>query len=565
MMIVVSIKYVSVVLRADNQGEGGVLALMTLAHRIVNPKGRVGRGLMLLGLIGACFLYGDSLITPSISVMSAVEGLELVAPVMGEMVVPLSIAILFLLFFFQHYGTEKVGRSFGVVMLVWFTIIGILGVLSIVKAPTIFKAVNPLYAVNIFVESPWRAFVTLGSSFLALTGAEALYADLGHFGKNSIRADWFILVFPCLILNYLGQGSLLMSDPSKVGQLFFYLAPPWAILPLSILATAATIIASQAVISAAFSLTLQAMQLGLFPRFSVVHTSSQLKGQIYVPFINWALLAGTIILVGQFRHSDNLAGAYGVAISATMLITTLMILVVMVKRWKWELYKAFAVILIFLFMDCSFLGANLLKLPAGGWIPIALGSAIYLLMTTWSNGQKIVRSRMVASMVTEREFLEIIKDTKLCKVEGKAAFLSGRPLNIPPALILNILHNRVIHENTILLSVVNEEIPMIGESKRASVSFVAQGIYRVELHYGFMERPDIARDLRKIQVDGEELDPLQVTFFLGRLRMLIRKGPSMSEWRKSVYTFLVKNAYEASDYFRLPPGRVVEVNVIIEL
>jgi KUP system potassium uptake protein len=565
MVIVVSLKYLLIVLRADNNGEGGVLALMTLARKKVNPREKLYRRLIGFGLIGAAFLYGDSLITPSISVMSAIEGLILVTPVMNDLVVPLSIAILALLFMFQHYGTEKVGSSFGPVMIVWFLVIGILGLSAIVANPVIFNAFNPAFAVRFFIDEPVKAFITLGSSFLALTGAEALYADLGHFGKKSIRAGWFYIVFPCLLLNYLGQGAALLSNPSFIDQPFFHLAPSWAIIPLSVLATCATIIASQAVISAAFSLTLQATQLGFMPRPQIIHTSPLIHGQIFVPFINTVLFVGTVILVAVFRHSENLAGAYGVAISTTMLITTIMIFTVMARNWGLGRSKSYFYLFPFFIVDILFFCANLLKVPAGGWIPIAFGAVLYLIITTWDRGQKIVRSRLGANAVTEREFLEEVSEMELCRVKGTAVFLSARPTDIPSVLFLNFLHNHVLHDTTIILTVMNREIPYVDENERLQITAISKGIYRLMLYYGFMERPNISRDLQKVVLDNKAINPVDVTFFLSRLRMTIRKGPSMPEWRKSIYSFLVKNATEASDYFRLPPDRVVEINLIVEL
>jgi KUP system potassium uptake protein len=564
LLILISLKYLTFVLRADNHGEGGILALMTLVRSALSGRFRI-RIVVTLGLFGAALLYGDGLITPVISVLSAVEGLTAVTPLFEPYVVPISIVILMLLFLFQRRGTGALGAVFGPVMIVWFITIGILGLISILETPTILAALDPRHAVFFFVHNGWRGILPLGAVFLALTGGEALYADMGHFGKHPIRIGWYGLVLPALVLNYLGQGAHLLRYPAEIDNLFYHLAPSWALLPLVGLATAATIIASQAVISGAFSLTRQAVQLGYSPRLAVQHTSLQTIGQVYVPGINWALMAGAILLTLAFQHSDNLAGAYGVAVSTTMLITTLMLYMVMQARWRWSPSAALAVIMPFLVLDLAFFSSNALKILHGGWISLLVAAVAYLFMTTWKEGREVLRKKLVGQNVSEEHFLQDLDRNKPLRVPGLAIFLAGHAGGIPRTLLHNFKHNRIIHERVILLTVHTEEVPRVDEKERIETRILGQGFYRIILRFGFGEHPDLPHVLKKVNLEGIDFHPMNTTFFLGRETMIVSSKGTMPVWRKLLFAAMSRNALDASKFFRLPPNRVVEIGIQVEL
>ena len=566
LVLVVSVKYLAFVLRADNRGEGGILALMALIRPDRPRTGGVRRPLvLLLGLFGAALLYGDGMITPAISVLSAFEGLEIATPVLRPYVVPVTIAVLVALFAFQHRGTAGVGSAFGPVVLVWFLILAVLGVAHVVREPSVLAAVSPVHGASFFVRNGWKGFLVLGAVFLALTGAEALYADMGHFGARPIRLGWFAVALPALALNYLGQGALLLREPGAVVDPFFHLAPRWALLPLVGIATAATVIASQAVISGAFSLSRQAVQLGYSPRLRIDHTSSEEIGQIYVPGVNWALMLCTIALVLGFGSSGNLAAAYGVAVTGTMVITTLLLSVVARRVWGWSAPAAAALIAVFLVVDLAFFGANIIKVPHGGWVPLVIGAGICTLMLTWKRGRDILRKRLHEGSIPLRMMLADIESDPPHRVPGTAVYMVSMPGLTPPALVHNISHNKVLHERVIFLSVVTEERPHVPESERVRVEGLAEGFFAVEVRYGFMQDPDVPQVLRQLEAHGIEINLGAVTYFLGRETIISTQRPGMARWRERIFAFMSRNALRATAYFRMPPDQVFEVGVEVEI
>jgi KUP system potassium uptake protein len=566
LIVLVSFKYLSFVLRADNRGEGGILALMTLlAHKGKNPV--LKRGLIVvLGLFGASLLYGDGLITPVISVLSALEGLTTVTPGFDIYVVPLSLAVLVLLFWFQKRGTAVIGAVFGPVMLLWFSVMAVLGIFSIVHTPYVLLAMDPRNAVLFFVTNRLHGFFTLGSVFLVLTGGEALYADMGHFGKRAIRAGWFSLVLPSLLLNYFGQGAYLLRSPSGVDNLFYRIAPSWTLLPLVALATMATVIASQAVISGVFSLARQSVQLGFWPRLSIIYTSNTTIGQVYVPAFNGFLCVGTILLVLAFLKSDNLAGAYGVAVSTTMLITTLMLFLVMHRLWRWNLFAAAGITAVFLVFDISFFLANIMKIRDGGWISLAIAAGTYFLMATWDNGRAMLRRRIADAALSMKDFLADVAAISPIRVPATSVFLAGNPSGVPRTLLHNYKHNLILHNRVIILTVVTEEIPHVDDEERSDIVAVGSGFYWCTLHYGFSETPDVPKALSKIDVGGVKFDPMKTTYFLGRETLIVsQKKSSMARWQKSVFSFLSRNACDASKFFCIPTNRVIEIGIQVDL
>jgi KUP system potassium uptake protein len=572
----ITVKYLALVLRADNRGEGGILALMALVRR-KSPEGG-GRGAFLvvaLGLFGAALLYGDGLITPAISVLSAVEGLEVAAPAFGHLVIPLSLAILVGLFWFQKHGSQKVGSVFGPVMVVWFLTLAVLGVPYIVQDPAVLKAMNPAYAVQFFLDHKFHAFVTMGTVFLCLTGGEDLYLDMGHFGRLPIRIGWFALVLPCLLLNYFGQGAYLLQHlpadgsaaavSAATSNLLFKLAPGWALYPLLILATAATVIASQAVISGAFSLTRQALQLGFCPRVTIVHTSEDTIGQVYLPAVNGMLLVGTVALVVGFRKSDGLAGAYGLAVSMTMMLTSVMMTIFMLRQWRWHPLLVGVVMLPIFLLDATFFTSNILKIPHGGRVGISVAVVMFTVMLTWNRGREILSRKLAAESLPLPLFIEETARGKPLRVPGTAMFLTGAANIVPRTLLHNFKHNKIIHEQVVLLTVKNEEIPRVPEAERVSVESLEAGFTRITMRYGFMEDPNITWMLRKMEIKGLELDPMRVTFILGRETLILGREHNMRQWRKHLFSFLSKNARDASKFFRLPPNRVIEIGIQVEL
>jgi KUP system potassium uptake protein len=564
--ILISVKYLSFVLRADNKGEGGILALMTLLTKTgKNPA--VKRGIILmLGLFGASLLYGDGLITPVISVLSAVEGLDTVTPAFHPFIIPVSLATLLFLFVFQKHGSGAIGRVFGPIMLTWFLIIGFLGLHSIFHNPSVLIAVDPRHAVRFFMNNRMRGFFTLGTTFLVLTGGEALYADMGHFGKRPIRAGWFYLVFPALVLNYFGQGAFLLRNPTSTENLFFRIAPQWSVLLLVVLATVATVIASQAVISGVFSLARQSVQLGFLPRLAIIHTSNTTIGQVYVPVVNGMLCAGTIILVLAFKKSDSLAGAYGVAVATTMLITTVFLFMAMWKIWKWNLYAAAGMCSVFLAMDLTFFCANLMKIKDGGWLSLAVAAGVMFIMITWDDGRRVLRERIMSAALSMKDFLTDVITIKPTRVPATAVFLAGNAAGVPRTLLHNYKHNMILHQRVVVMTVVTEEVPYIDEAQRTEISDLGNGFYRLTLRYGFSETPDVPAALSRISVAGAGFNPMKTTYFLGRETLIASTGKgSMSRWRKGVFAFFSRNACDASKFYHIPSNRVIEVGIQVDL
>ena len=571
LVLVVSVKYLVFVMRADHDGEGGILALSTL----VTPK-NVQRGsgrylLMLLGLFGTALLYGDGVITPAISVLSAVEGLEFAAPNLHPYVLPITVTILVLLFLFQRFGTARIGAVFGPVMLLWFTTLAVLGVGQIVQEPTVLTALNPFHGVRFFMQNGFSSFLVLGSVFLVVTGGEALYADMGHFGRLPIRLAWFAFVLPALLLNYFGQGALLLRDPDAVINPFYQMVPSWGLVPLLLLATLATVIASQALISGAFSLSLQAVQLGYLPRVEIDHTSAREFGQVYVPLVNTLLMVSCVGLVLTFRTSDALAAAYGVAVTLTMLITTLLFFVLTKDRWGWSLPLALGVSGFFVLIDLAFLGANLFKIPDGGWFPLVVAALLFVLMTTWKRGRTLVAQRLREGALPLETFLDALKRKAPPRVPGTAVYLFRDPERVPPALLTNLKYNHVLHERVVILVADNVHVPRVQGAKRERVSAHGEGFYSVVLQFGFMEEMDVPKALTSILRDDLSFDPLETTYFLGRetLRRGARpasgRAAHLPSWQKRLFVLLYRNTRHAADYFKLPPERVVELGVQLEL
>ena len=566
LIVVISIKYLGFVLRADNHGEGGILALTALATPI-KPTGRSERyWLILLGIFGAALLYGDGIITPAISVLGAMEGLSVATPGLAPFVVPITVGILIGLFWFQNKGTAKVGKVFGPVMIVWFAVLALLGAAQIAEYPAVFAAVNPVYAVRFFADTGWLGYLVLGSVFLVMTGGEALYADMGHFGKRPIRLVWFLVVLPSLLLNYFGQGALLLEHPEAAENPFYLLAPSWAIYPMIVLAVAAAVIASQAVISGAYSLTMQAVQLGFSPRIRIDHTSTREYGQIYIGGINWMLMVGCILLVLAFRTSSNLAAAYGVAVTTTMVITTILFHEVAVDRWRWNRVATTLLVAVFLAIDVAFFGANIIKVGQGGWLPLAIAAVIFTLMITWKRGRSILSERIQAEAKPLDEFLKEIAVNPVTRVPGTAIFMSGTASKTPPALRHNIEHNKVLHALVIFVTVKTGQIPYVADADRLEVEHFGDGMYRAKVHYGFMEEPNIPNVLEAAA--GKQLPPMDAddtTYFLGRETIISTSRRGMARWREKLFALMARNATTATAYFGIPPGRVVELGEQIEL
>ncbi|RDK11064.1 potassium transporter Kup [Cupriavidus lacunae] len=566
MIIVVSLKYVMFVMRADNDGEGGVLALMALALRTAAPRSRMAHLLMMLGIFGACMFYGDAVITPAISVLSAVEGLEIAAPGLSHFVIPITLVILCALFFIQRSGTHAVGKLFGPIMVVWFIALGALGLLHLVKAPGILLAVSPHYAISFLMEHSLQAFVVLGSVFLVLTGAEALYADMGHFGARPIRYGWFVLVMPCLMLNYFGQGAMLLNNPANVSNPFYLMVPDMLQLPMVLLATAATVIASQAVISGAFSLTSQAIQLGFVPRMRIRYTSAAEIGQIYLPVINWILLVLVVIVVMAFKKSDNLAAAYGIAVTTTMVITTFLAAVVMRNVWKWNPVLVTLIGLSFLLVDLAFFAANLLKIAEGGWFPLLMGATAFFLLMTWYSGRKLLRARSLEDGIPLEPFIAGLLAHPPHRVEGTAVFLTGNTDSVPVSLLHNLKHNRVLHERVVFLTFVTRDIPYVDDDKRVSSKDLGGGVYILKSEYGFKETPDVQKVLdladRKL---GMHFELMETSFFIARESVIPSKLPGMPMWRESLFAWMHQNGAKPSDFFQIPANRVVELGTKVEI
>jgi KUP system potassium uptake protein len=563
MMLVVTIKYVVIILRADNKGEGGSLALLALIARKLGET-RWTPWVTILGVIATALFYGDAIITPAVSVLSAVEGLATVEDSLSQLVLPISIVILIGLFMIQSHGTARVGRLFGPVMVFYFAVIAVLGVIGIARSPDILWALNPWYALNFFLLDPLLAFLALGSVVLAVTGAEALYADMGHFGRKAIMVSWLYIAFPCLMLNYLGQSALLLANPAAVENPFFLLAPEWARLPLVILATMATVIASQAVISGAFSVTQQAVQLGFLPRLRILHTSAKAAGQIYVPLTNWLLLVMVILLVLGFRSSSNLAAAYGIAVTGTMFITACMLGVLTFAVWKWPPAVAGLVTGGFLLIDGLYFASNVTKIPDGGWFPLLVAAIVFTLLTTWATGRRLVRARLHEGAMPIQIFIQSAGHS-VQRVPGTAVFLASTD-DIPPALLHNLKHNKVLHDRVVILTVAIEQVPHVAPDARAEVRPLGEGFYRIVLHYGFMDGIDIPVALHAIgETAGKPFKSMETSYFLARQTLIASSRPGMAIWREKLFAWMVRNAESAMEFFKLPTNRVVELGSQVEI
>lgn len=564
LILVVSLKYVAFVMRAHNRGEGGIMALIALAGQQAPSPGQQ-RFIMVVGIMGACMFFADGMVTPAISVISAIEGLEIVSPHFREDVIPLTLAVLFLLFSMQRYGTATVGRLFGPVMLTWFITLGILGLIQILNYPMVLEASNPLHAIHFFTMHPVLAFISLGAVVLAVTGGEALYADMGHFGRKPIQITWFSIVLPSLLLNYFGQGALLLKDADTIQNPFYLLAPEWGMYPLIILATLATVIASQAVISGTFSVSFQATQLGYMPRMQVLHTSESEKGQIYLPAINWTLMLLVMGLVLGFRSSSNLAAAYGIAVTGNMFITTLLAALVFHGLWGWSWPRTLALTGLFLTIDLAFFSANLLKIPAGGWFPLLVGAVLFTLLSTWKKGRTLLYERLATESMALEPFISAIGNDSITRVQGTAIYFTPNTRGVPHALLHNLKHNKVLHERVVLATVKFEDIPHVPQHERLLVQPLEHGFFRVEISYGFMDEPDLPRDLEGCRLQGLPLDIMDTSFFISKESLIPRPGKDMAYWRKKLFVAMFRNVGSITSYFKLPPNRVVELGAQITL
>ncbi len=563
LIVIVTIKYVFLVMRADNRGEGGILALMALAQRVSVGRS-VKSAIALVGIAGACLFFGDGVITPAISVLSAVEGLEVSAPDLKFYVLPISIVVILALFAMQYKGTGSVGRVFGPIMVVWFFLIGLFGLMEIVPHPYVLLAISPTYAIALCIQYKGLAFFVLGAVVLCVTGAEALYADMGHFGAKPIRISWLVFVLPCLILNYFGQGALMMHDPAAIENPFFLMGPVWMRLPMVILATAATVIASQAVISGAFSMARQCMQLGFLPRMTVRHTSNTEEGQIYVPQVNTALAVGVVLLVLAFKTSDNLASAYGIAVTGTFLCTAVLAMVVFRRQFHWSRAASVSVFGALFVVDSIFFAANTAKIVEGGWVPLALGVGLTGMMTSWKRGRDILLLRWKQSSMPLAPFLARLPQSRIIRVPGLAVFMTGNPDYVPTSLLHNLKHNKVLHENVLFVTVENEDVPEVFQRRRAEVSELAPGIHRVVLRYGFMESPNIPKALEDL-TDQLNVRMTQASYFLGREVLVPGMAPKLPWWRRALFLVMARNAVPATEFFRIPSDRVVELGVRITI
>jgi KUP system potassium uptake protein len=564
LVLIVTVKYVTLIMHADNRGEGGILALMALAQR-VSAGQNTRRAIGLVGIAGACLFFGDGVITPAISVLSAVEGLEIAAPRLQPYVLPISAVVIVALFAVQYRGTGSVGRMFGPVMAVWFLALGALGVVEVAQHPFVLLAVSPTYAFDLCIQYRGLAFVVLGAVVLCVTGAEALYADMGHFGAQPIRLAWTFFVLPSLVLNYFGQGALILSNGAAAENPFFLLGPDWVRMPLVILATMATVIASQAMISGAYSVTRQCVQLGFLPRLTVRHTSSVEEGQIYLPQVNAAILFGVLILVLTFKDSDHLAAAYGIAVTGTFLCSCALAMVVFRRQYKWSRFAAVTVFGFFFVVDLVFFSANALKIPEGGWVPLILGLALMALMTSWKRGRDLLLARWRQDSLPLASFLARLPQSRTIRVPGIAVFLTSNPDYVPASLLHNLKHNKVLHERVLFVTVQNVDVPEIRADHRTEVHELAPGIHRVILRYGFMESPNVPRALEDLRAQGVAFEPMQVSYFLGRDVIVPAMVPKLPFWRLWLFLVLARNAVSATEFFRIPSDRVVELGVRIAI
>ncbi|RQW28343.1 low affinity potassium transporter Kup [Rhodobacteraceae bacterium CH30] len=563
LILVVSIKYLAFVLMADNRGEGGILTLMALSKRKV--AGTPGWLLMVIGIMGAGFFFGEVIITPAMSVLSAVEGLGVITPAFTPYILPISLSVLSGLFLIQKHGTARVGTLFGPVMGIWFLTLGALGINGIITNPEVLGALNPVWGVRFMVDNGMIAFLTLGSVVLAITGTEALYADMGHFGKSPIRRAWFALVLPALVLNYFGQGALILAEPAAVKNPFFNLAPDWAMYPLVGLATFATVIASQAVISGVFSLTRQAVQLGYIPRISISHTSEKEIGQIYIPMINWALLVSVIIVVLAFGSSSNLAAAYGIAVTGTMVITTLLAATVARRNWRWSLWAVVPMTALFLFIDVPLFAANIHKITSGGWLPLAIGAVMFILMTTWKRGREILMQRLDEQALPLDGFIENMETYPPTRVAGTAVFMTSSSHGVPHAMLHNLKHNKVLHERVVLLTIRTKDEPYVEAPERLTITRLSDSFWQVLADYGYKETPDVNAILDQCSEQGLAFEVMDTSFFLSRETLISTDRPGMARWREKLFVGMSRNALKATDFFHIPTNRVVELGAQVEL
>ena len=564
LVLIVAVKYVLLIMRADNQGEGGIFALLALALWGAGGK-HLPWLLTMLGLAGAALFYGDSMITPAISVLSAVEGLEVAVPALKPFVLPLAFAVLLGLFVVQGRGTERVGRYFGPVMALWLAVLAILGLIQIGTFPRILTAISPIHAIGFFTAHPAISFVVLGAVALAITGAEALYADMGHFGRFPIRTAWFAVVMPALVFNYLGQGALVLADKSAIENPFFRIAPAWAIFPLVLLATAATVIASQAVISGAFSLTRQAMQLDLMPRLDVLQTSAHISGQIYIPQINWLLLAAVLALVLGFQSSSALASAYGFAVTGTMVVTTVLASVVAHRIWGWRWSSVAATFVPLGVLDLALFSSNALKVPSGGWFPLAIGVIVFTVMSTWREGRRLVLAQLSARSVSLPSFLATAAKACEVRVSGTAVYLTNRTDDVPVTLQDNLKHNKILHKTVLFVRVVTEHTPQVAREDRVRAHQLGSGFWQIDIHFGFAQTPDVPRELGRANIPGLILDPGQMSFFIGRSNVKSTPRPGMARWRERLYAGLARIATRPTEFFRIPADRVIEIGAEVEI
>ena len=566
MMLVVSTKYVLFILRADNRGEGGILALMALAQQGLRRTTKLGWLVLALGVFGAGLFYGDSVITPAVSVLGALEGVEVLAPAMTHWIDPIAIFVLVILFAMQRHGTARMGRVFGPIMVAWFVALAGFGITGISRNPEVLYALNPFHALHFFQTEGVIAFIALGAVVLALTGAEALYADMGHFGKRPIRLAWYSFVLPALLLNYFGQGALLLARPDTASNPFYLLLPAWALMPMILLATMATVIASQAVISGAFSLTRSAIQLGLFARSPVRHTSDEHAGQIYMPVVNWGLLIAVIAAVLGFKSSTNLAAAYGIAVTGTMVITSILFLIVARRLWHWPRWLVALTGVLFLSVDLAFFGANALKLLHGGWFPLVVGGGVFVVMMTWRRGRQLVVAKLErGSGLSLPQFVSMIAENPPHRVEGTAVFLTAAHEGVPPALLHNLKHNQVLHEFNVVLTVITEDIPRVERARQVAIEPLGYGFHRMWVRYGFAEQPHIPDAIANSGWQGLGLDPTRTTYFLSQERILTSNRPGMARWREQLFAFMARNASPLPDFFRIPRNRIVELGSVVEI
>lgn len=562
MMIIVTVKYVTIIMRADNKGEGGSLALIALINKNVGQR-KWSAGIVLLGVFATALFYGDSMITPAVSVLGAIEGLAVYSPGMGPLVVPIVVGIIIVLFSIQRRGTNRVATLFGPIMILYFGTISVLGIVSIAAMPSVLGALSPHHAITMFVADPVRGFLAMGAAVLAVTGAEALYADMGHFGRPPIRTSWLAIVLPALVINYLGQASLLMRNPAALESPFYFLAPAWFQYPLLIIASMAAIIASQAVISGAFSVTQQAIQLGFIPRMTIKHTS-EAAGQIYIPLVNWALMIAVLLLVVVFQRSSNLTAAYGIAVTGAMLIDNFLLAVVLFTMWKWKWWWAGPLLALFFILDVAYLAANLTKIPDGGWVPLVIGMFIFILLTTWSRGRALMRQNMAEASIPIEVFAKSAHNSA-ARVAGTAIFMASSNRGVPSALLHNIKHNKVLHERVVILTVEIEDVPNVNPEDRWQVAELGEGFYRLTMHFGFLEETNVPAVLAQVDKCGMPFEMMKTSFFLSRQTLLSSKNPGMAIWREKLFAWMMRNAAAPMDFFRLPTNRVVELGSQLEI